>query len=175
MLEARLAPSDRSLLDIGCNIGQFTAQAAARGMFAIGIDVFEEVVAGAVKVNRLQPGAVFGRLELNPDNVATLPRTDVTLCMSVHHYWSREHGEAASWKMIGAILAKTGKLFFEPASSHVRYGDHLPDFKNNDEESIDAYVRRNFAALSDGRAKVERLGATASIRQESVRVLYLVS
>jgi hypothetical protein len=51
----------------------------------------------------------------------------------------------------------------------------VPDFKNNDEASIDAYVRRNFAALGDGRAKVERLGATASIRQESVRVLYLVT
>jgi SAM-dependent methyltransferase len=175
MLAAHMDAADRSLLDIGCNIGQFTARAAARGMFAIGIDVFEEVVARAVKVNRDQQGAVFGRLELSPDKVGSLPRTDVTLCMSVHHYWSREHGEPASWRMIGEILDKTRKLFFEPASSHVRYGAHIPDFINNDAASIDAYVLRNFAAVSGGRARVVKLGSTVSIRQETHRHLYLVT
>ena len=52
IIEPELSADDRSVLDIGCNIGQFTAKCADRGMFAIGIDAFEEVVARAVKVNR---------------------------------------------------------------------------------------------------------------------------
>jgi SAM-dependent methyltransferase len=175
LIEPELSDSDRSLLDIGCNIGQFTARSAERGMFALGIDAFEEVVARAVKVNRNRHNIAFGWCPLGPDIVDALPRTDVTFCMSVHHYWSREHGEEASWRMIDTIVQKTGKLFFEPASSYARYGDHQPEFLENDGPSIDEYVERNFARLPSGPYGVKKLGVTASIRQEKFRQLYLVT
>ena len=175
LIEPVLSPADRSVLDIGCNLGQFTAKCADLGMFAVGIDAFEEVVARAVKVNRQRSNVAFGWCALNPDIVDALPRTDVTLCMSVHHYWSREYGEAASWEMIRQIAEKSNKLFFEPASSYARYGDHQPEFLENDQQSIDEYVEANFDRISNGKLKIEKLGTTASIRHESFRQLYLVT
>jgi SAM-dependent methyltransferase len=175
IIEPELSTDDRSVLDIGCNIGQFTAKCADRGMFAIGIDAFEEVVARAVKVNRERQNIAFGWCPLAPDIVDSLPATDVTFCMSVHHYWSREHGEDASWDMLAKIAGKTGKLFFEPASSYVRYGDHQPEFLENDGPSIDEYVERNFKRVLGDGCTIRKLGVTASIRQEAFRQLYLVA
>ncbi len=175
LIEPELSLQDRSVLDIGCNIGQFTSKCADRGMFAIGIDAFEEVVARAVKVNRDRRNIAFGWCPLGPEIVDTLPQTDVTFCMSVHHYWSREHGEDVAWEMIARIAGKTGKLFFEPASSYVRYGDHQPEFLENDGPSIDDYVMRNFKRILTRGRSVKKLGVTASIRQEAFRQLYLVS
>lgn len=175
LIEPELSADDRSVLDIGCNIGQFTAKCADRGMFAIGIDAFEEVVARAVKVNRQRKNIAFGWCPLDPDIVDALPLSDVTFCMSVHHYWSREHGEETSWEMIRKISAKTHKLFFEPASSYVRYGDHQPEFLENDGPSIDEYVERNFKRIRPEGCTVKKLGVTASIRQEAFRQLYLVT
>lgn len=175
MIERRLEPEDRSLLDIGCNIGQFTARAAARGMLAIGIDAYEEVVARARRLHRNEPNLGFIWSDFGPETVHLLPRADIVLCLSVHHYWSRVHGEDASWGMIGEMARKAGKLFFEPASSHARYGRHSPDFVEHDPESLDSYVRRRFAQAVGASRTVERLGLTASIRQESFRPLYLIA
>jgi SAM-dependent methyltransferase len=174
MLSAHLTADDHSLIDIGCNIGQFTAAAAQRGMFAIGIDAFEEVVARARSLHRNVQNLSFAWSEFGPDTVRLLPPVDVIFCLSVHHYWSRSHGEQAAWDMIGALAAKSGKLFFEPASSHRRYGESRPDFAENDAVSIDDYVRRGFARVAP-RKKVVSLGATASIRNEAFRTLYLIS
>ena len=45
-------------LDIGCNIGNFTANAANKGMFAIGVGMFEQFVQLLGQVH--QTGAAFG-------------------------------------------------------------------------------------------------------------------
>lgn len=173
LLSSRLSQNDRSLIDVGCNIGQFTAAAAARGMFAIGIDAFEEVAARARHVHRNVQNLGFVWSEFGPESVKLLPSVDVILCLSVHHYWSRVHGEEVSWQMIGELAKRAGKLFFEPASSHRRFGNVVPDFKENDEASIDSYVTRHFARVAPGRS-LERLGSTASIRNEDFRTLYLL-
>ncbi len=175
LIEQGLRAEDCTLLDIGCNIGQFTASAAARGMFAIGIDAQDEIVARARRLHAQKPGVAFAWLDINPESVNFLPSADVTLCLSVHHYWTRLHGDAVSWQMIAALLARTRTLYFEPASAHVRYGANRPEFADNEPASINAYVMRNFTKiLPPGRA-VERIGVTPSIKTESFRLLYRVS
>jgi SAM-dependent methyltransferase len=174
MIESRVSSDDRSFLDIGCNIGDFAARAAARGMFAIGIDAMEEVVAHARRRHRGAPNLAFAWSPFGPREAKLLPATDVCLCLSVHHYWSRALGEPVAWGMIGELVGKSRKFFFEPASSHERYGKHLPNFKESDAASIDDYVYRNFARFAPG-SNVERLGSTSSIRHEQFRTLYLIS
>jgi SAM-dependent methyltransferase len=173
-IEAELDPADRSLLDIGCNMGSFTAKAAARGMLAVGVDPMEEAVARARSLHSRVKGCGFVWLDIDPRTVKSLPRCDVALCLSVHHYWSRAHGEDGAWQIVGEILARCGKLFFEPASSHARYGAERPGFVENDEASIDRYVHGRFAAIASGH-RVKRLVATASIHRERFRAMYLVS
>ena len=170
-----LQTSDRNLLDIGCNIGELAARCAARGILTMGIDALDEVIAYAVRRHKGKENLLFGICDLNPDSVGRLPRTDVTLCLSVHHYWHRSYGESACWQMLAAILDKTPKLMFEPASSHVRYGATSPSFVDMDEHSIDEYVFENFTRLVRDNRKVEKLGRTPSIRQESFRTIYLIS
>ena len=172
-IEGHLGTNDRSLLDIGCNMGSFTAAAAQRGMLAIGIDPMEEAISRAKSLHSHIKGCGFVWLDINTESVNTLPRCDVALCLSVHHYWSRAHGEAGAWQIISEILNKSGKLFFEPASSYVRYGTERPAFAENDKDSIDSYVHKRFAAIGSVR-NVTRLASTASINLEKFRSMYLI-
>lgn len=172
-IEQHLGTHDRSLLDIGCNMGSFTAAAARRGMFAIGIDPMEEAISRAKSLHSRNKGCGFMWLDINTETVNSLPRCDVALCLSVHHYWSRAHGETGAWQIISEIFNRSGKLFFEPASSYVRYGTERPAFVENDEASIDHYVHSHFEAMGPVR-KVTRLISTASINLETFRLMYLI-
>jgi SAM-dependent methyltransferase len=174
LIEARLEETDRNLLDIGCNVGMFTARAAERGMIALGFDPLEEAVAHAQGRWRDRRGLAFMWLEASPDDIARLPAFDVTLCLSVHHYWYRAHGEEGAWAMIGEMAAKSGKFFFEPASAHRRYGEAKPRFVENDEASIRDYVARNFDKLFGTTKRVECLGQTPSLHEEPFRLMFLI-
>ena len=175
LIVEHLRSSDRTLLDIGCNIGELAARCAARGIFTMGIDALDEVIAHAVRRHKGKENLLFGIYSLDPSSVRRLPHADVMLCLSVHHYWHRSYGEAACWEMVAEILGKTPRLFFEPASSHIRYGATPPAFSNMDESSIDEYVFDNFTRLVKDNRKIEKLGRTPSIRQESFRTMYLIS
>jgi SAM-dependent methyltransferase len=174
LISARIAANDVSVIDVGCNIGQFTAAMARKGLFAIGIDAQEEAVAHARRLHRNVPNLGFVWSELDLATAQHLPAVDIIFCLSVHHYWSREHGEDISWNVVAELARRCRKLFFEPASSHRRYGKIKPGFNENDQASIEDYVRSNFERAAPGKI-VERLGSTPSIRNESFRTLYLVS
>lgn len=170
----RLGAEDRSLIDIGCNMGRFTAAAAKSGMVAIGFDPMEEAISRARRLHAAIPGCGFVWMDINPGTVTRIPRADVILCLSVHHYWSRLHGEDGAWQIIAELFDRCGKLFFEPASSHGRYGQDVPDFIENDADSIDAYVRRRFAAMAPD-SVVTLASTTASINKEQFRAMYFIT
>ena len=174
LISENIADKDASLIDIGCNIGQFTAAIARKGLFAIGIDAQEEAVAHARRLHRNVPNLGFVWSEFGLATAQRLPSVDIIFCMSVHHYWTRESGDDIAWNVIAELAKRCRKLFFEPASSHRRYGKVTPEFTENDEASIDDYVRRNFARVAPNKS-VKRLGSTASILNEPFRALYLVS
>ncbi|MSP82019.1 MAG: hypothetical protein EXQ94_03550 [Alphaproteobacteria bacterium] len=165
---------DRSLLDIGCNIGMITRLAAEHGLFALGIDVLDEAIEESQRLHRGVPRLAFATLELDPSTIASLPACDVTLLLSVHHRWSHHHGEPASWAMVAGVLARTKALFFEPASSHIRYGNARPDFVENDAASIRDYVERHMREAGRGARSLSYLGATPSLGIEPERHLFLI-
>jgi SAM-dependent methyltransferase len=169
-----LDEGDASFIDIGCNMGHFTAAAARHGLFAIGVDPMEEAISRARRLHRKVPGCGFVFLDVNLETVRLIPSVDVMLCLSVHHYWNRAHGEEGAWQIIGDLARRSRKFFFEPASSHGRYGADVPPFRENDEESIAAYVRNGFARVAPGR-KVAHVKTTSSINTESFRSMFLVS
>ncbi len=173
-IAASLGPRDRFLVDVGCNMGSFTAAAAKQGLFAIGIDPMEEAIARARRLHGKTPGCGFVFLDVNLDTVRKIPPADVILCLSVHHYWNRAHGEDGAWKIIGELADRSQKLFFEPASSHRRYGSDVPPFTENDEESIAAYVRAGFARVAP-RHVVTHVKTTSSINAENFRSMFLVT
>jgi SAM-dependent methyltransferase len=169
-----LDEGDATLVDIGCNMGHFTVAAARRGLFAIGIDPMEEAISRARRQHRKVPGCGFVYLDINLETVGRVPSADVMLCLSVHHYWNRAHGEAGAWKIIGELARRSRKFFFEPATSHGRYGPDVPPFREHDEAAVAEYVKEGFARVAPGR-KVTHVRTTTSINTENFRSMFLLS
>ena len=127
MISARLDDKDQSLLDIACNLGKMTKYAADKGLLALGIDYSARAVAAACDAHRGIPNLAFMRFEITPKSASKLPSFDVSLCLSVYHYWMQIYGEATTWSMVAQLIERTRKkFFFEPASLLKKYGANPP-------------------------------------------------
>jgi SAM-dependent methyltransferase len=175
MIVTNLSSADRNLLDLGCNVGVLTRRAADAGLLALGVDVDASLIQKAKSRHRRIPNLSFMCLELNPENIKDLPGFDVTLCLSVHHYWARHYGLEKSWEMMSTLVAKTQrKLFFEPASIRKKYWNNAPDIFDLDRESIINYNMARLNALATNGENVRHLGETPCLGRESFRLLFIV-
>jgi hypothetical protein len=89
-----------------------------------------------------------------------LPSFDVVFLLSVHHHWLRAYGPEQTRDMLRGLAEKTGSaMIFEAPSRRVRYGDHAPDFVDNDEVSVNVYLRSYLTeTLADLFSRIEPLG-----------------
>jgi SAM-dependent methyltransferase len=173
LIAANLRGDETSLLDIGCNIGALTADAAAAGMVAIGFDVDPLAIRRAGEYHKQAEGLAFGRLSFRPEVAGKLPRVDVTLCLSVHHYWARAYGDAASWEMVRALMERTqSKFFFEPASTRSKYGEHAPPIVDLDRDSIVSHTLAALTSAGGGQFSVACIGETAALSREPFRLMF---
>ena len=159
-------PSDAAnLLDIGCNLGEHTAHFASRGLWSVGIDIDPRLVEKAVVRNAAVHKCGFMTMQLTPDSVATLPTFDVVLVLSVHHNWIKAYGPEVAGSLLAAVMERTGKvLIFEGAARRERYGDHPPDFVDNDEASVTAHLEAYLHEyLGPTAARIERLGKAPAL------------
>lgn len=176
LISANLAPEDRSLLDVGCNLGTFTSNAAVSGRTAIGLDVLEGAIARARRRYAKLPGLAFMQLEMTPQTVTRLPSCDAVLCLSVHHYWIEKYGPDQGWSMVGEILRKARrKFFFEPASIHKKFGPHELDFVDLDRESLVKYNIENLQRVAGPDWRISLLGETECLNPEPFRLLFLAT
>ena len=169
---------EKSLIDIGCNIGAFTERAAKLGLLAIGLEPRRREFALAAAKQSQTPGLAFMHIALDPESVVKLPSADVILCLSVNHYWAKLYGEDISWDMIRVLIGKTDKKFFlEIPSIHKKYGERPPHFIEADEASIERYVERKVATITDNRKTVKYLGKMEGIknRMETFRPMFLIT
>jgi len=177
MIGAQLDENDRSLLDIGCNLGIFTRQAAERGLLALGLDRLPRAVAKATRQNENVDGLAFMQFELTPDTLAKLPAFDVVMCLSVFHYWIAAYGEATAWLMIRRLIKKTQrKFFFEPASIRKKYGLNAPEGMNDlDRDWLVRYHLERLTEAAGSDRQATYLGETACLGPETFRLMFLVS
>lgn len=112
LIESELSEYDDNLLDVGCDAGVLTSKAARTGLLAIGIDrhevshsqkKFPGAFERALDLTQDTKNLGFVNMEVTPDNVDSLPSTDVVLLLSVYHYWYREFGKAAAERMLSAF------------------------------------------------------------------------
>ena len=112
MISARLDDRDQSLLDIACNLGQMTRHAADKGLLALGIDYSSRAINAAYDKHNGAPNLAFMRFEITPESASKIPSFDVTLCLSVYHYWMQIYGDATAWSMVGGTdQTHTTKIF----------------------------------------------------------------
>ena len=176
LIRANLGPSDKSLLDVGCNLGVLSRKAADAGLAVIGVDTMPNAVLSARRAHRDVPGLAFMQLDINPDTVGRLPRCDVVFCLSVHHYWIANYGQEKAWSMIQQLIAGSqNKLFFEPASRRKKYGANAPDFIDLDQDSLRSHHLERLRDVAGPQRSVECLGATDCIGPEPFRLMFVVS
>lgn len=175
IISDNLKPGDRSILDLGCNLGVLTHRAAESGLLAIGIDVDNSIIQKDRSRYRKIPNLSFLCIDLNPDTIKFLPEFDVILCLSVHHYWARYYGLDKSWEMMATLLSKTrNRLFFEPAGQKKKYGQNAPDIIDLDRNSLIQYSTRCLNAVVTKGQSVRHLGETPCIGREPFRLIFLV-
>ena len=165
MFDAAIPHDARNLLDVGCNRGEHTAHFASRGLWSVGIDIDRRLVQEAVERNAAVSHCGFMTMEITPESVTTLPTFDVVLVLSVHHNWIKAYGPEVAGSMLAAVMGRTGKvLIFEGAARRERYGDHPPDFVDNDEASVTAhlegYLRRHVGPTA---TRIEPLGKAPAL------------
>jgi SAM-dependent methyltransferase len=138
---ASVIPSDsKSLLDIGSNLGAFTARSAEFGLWSVGIEKSKDLVDRARRKYGHVAQCAFMWWGLRPEDCAKVPHFDVCLVLSVHHHWHKCYGPDAANRMLQDIVANTERvLIFEGPSRSHRYGEKRPTFVDNDEDSVTNY------------------------------------
>jgi SAM-dependent methyltransferase len=164
-IEGAIPTGARSVLDIGCNLGDITAWCAGRGLWAIGVEGSAKVVRAARRRHAAVQGCAFMLQRLEPEDLGGLPVFDVVLLLSVHHHWLMAHGPEKAGEMLRELAKRTGKvMIFEGASRNVRYGKYPPGFVDNDEASVTAYLRGYLDRyVGDLFARIEPLGKTPCV------------
>jgi SAM-dependent methyltransferase len=175
LIHRELSEEDRSILDIGSNLGGMSQLAAAHGRFALGVEPDARMVRAARRRTRAAANIAFIQTAIDPDTVLMLPRFDVVFCLSVHHYWVSRYGENTAWWIIAELLARARrKFFFEPASVNRKYGDSDLDFQDLDRESIVEYNVKNLGLVASPDQSIRVLGETQCRPKEPFRMMFLV-
>lgn len=161
----RGVPADaRSLLDVGCNLGDITAHYARRGVWSVGADANRDLVQEAVERQRGIESCAFMVSMLDPENVKRLPEFDTILLLSVHHHWLGEWGPDVAGRMLRDVVARaTRSVVFESTSRNGRFGKYPPGFVDNDEASVTAYHEAYLREHVGDIATIERLGKTPCV------------
>lgn len=153
-----------SLLDVGCNLGDFTAHYAKLGMWAVGVDIKAELIAEAQSRHGFVPNAAFMVSPIDSRSVRSLPRFDVTLLLSVHHHWLAAYGPEVAGKMLRDIVRRTRRVvIFGSASRNARFGKYPPGFIDNDEASVTGYHEAHLTEHVGDLVEIEPLGKTRCV------------
>lgn len=100
-----------SVLDLGCNQGYFTFRFAHKGGICLGIDNdrSELMVARArAELHKIR-NAAFLELTLDPDNLPSLPKSDIVVCLSIFHHWVRHFGQETACDMLSILATRAEK------------------------------------------------------------------
>lgn len=173
MISQELDGSEVNLLDVGCNAGVLTRNAAQEGLISIGIDADSRAIDVAQASSRGESRIAYMLWRMQPEDLARLPQFDIILLLSVYHQWVASYGNQVALEMLATLRGKARhKLFFEPASLKSKYGDHPPSIVDNDEQSI---AHHNLEVLaSDSRFRVRVLGASQTpSSKEAFRLLLI--
>ncbi len=175
LIRRELDEKDRSILDIGSNLGGMSQLVAAQGRFALGVEPDARLVRAARRRTRAAANIAFTQTAIDPDTVLMLPGFDVVFCLSVHHYWVSLYGEDTAWRIIAELLARArNKFFFEPASVKRKYGDSDLDFQDLDREAIVEYNVKHLELVASSDQSIRVLGETPCRPKEPFRMMFLV-
>lgn len=176
MIRSQIPLDAGSLLDVGSNLGAFTAAAARQGLWSVGIEKMLDLARKAQQLHAAQPDCGFMCTELNLDTCRKLPNFDVVLLLSVHHHWHNAFGKAVADEMLEILIGKSRVLIFEGPARPGRYTRERPDFTANDEESVTTFYENLLTGIVGTEASVAALGKSHCVgEREPHRWMYSIT
>jgi hypothetical protein len=155
-LIAKTLPGDASTaLDVGSYTGFYALNLARRGLFTIAVEANKDLLKLAqLAVNESGTEMVATALmKVDTNNVHRLPCADVTLALSVMHYWVESYGWPIAETMMRTIWDKTDKcLYFETPNpcENAKMAPHLKAMGATVEE-CEHFVRAMFGRMNGAR------------------------
>lgn len=176
IIRANLPENPGTVLDIGCNEGFFTINAAKKGWFAWGFDLLENAIDYAVGTARKEGlnNVFFSEGGITPENVKKFPKFDVIFLLSIFQEICSKFSIEKGYEVFDDLLKICkGRLFFEPSSINRKYCKGERVFAvDNDFESINNWVGQ-LVSRSTG-WKFQYIGKTAYTDNEPYRFMFLI-
>jgi SAM-dependent methyltransferase len=171
-----------SVLDVGCNEGYITAEFAKLGKFCVGIDAGPYFLNHVLRdINQVfgSQSAAYGVFPIQEANIASIPRFDLILLLSVHHQLTYHHGDAYTRRVVKQLIETARQyLVIEFAATAAKYRFSKPQFIDNDEATVTAYAEAWLRELA-GNAAIRYLGKNREGKSdgtsEPYRFVFLVS
>lgn len=159
-----ITDTDHTLLDIGCAEGYFCLRASEMGLSVTGIDMNESRIE---KARQLCPDGEFKTLNITPNNINELPDVDVTLVLTVHHWWASEFGWETAASMLQTLMKSTRLLVYEPPGDQYIH----PSISTN--QSMIEYYKAVLKNV-DPRVEIVGMGKTDYKDGERIDPLYVL-
>jgi cyclopropane fatty-acyl-phospholipid synthase-like methyltransferase len=163
----------KTLLDLGCNRGFFVLNAAANGIFSLGVDHdrFEIIYAKSSAEIYSVNNALFIHDEINKILIDGLPSFEMVVCASIFHHWVRIYGKESAFSMMQSIANKTDKyLVFETGQNNetqTRFYKYLEFMGESYEDWVEEFL------LGLGFQEVKRIGMYSTKLSDVERTLFL--
>ncbi len=165
-MASQIKPSASNALDIGCNDGYITRQAAQQGLFTLGIDRKQTLVNQAnQKANNLN--CHFLQQDLTPEAIKQLPQFDVTFLLAVYYHWGNAYGWSEAEDMLVELAERSEQLFVETPNSLEFIKSERLDTKKEPREALEEY----FSEVVPNRS-VECIGETAYRDGERTELIF---
>ena len=139
--------SDRkgAFLDIGCNIGYFSFNAAEVGCFSYGVEAndFNITCCNAIKSSMRVNNCQFIKGLVDDRFVQQMPSFDTVLNLSVFHHWVKAYGADGAQNMMRLLAQKCSTLIFETGQSdevNTKWAEQLTFMGDNPKEWIEEFL-----------------------------------
>ncbi|WP_252699105.1 methyltransferase [Natronosalvus vescus] len=169
IIQKQIDENDSSLLDIGCADGYLTSKFHEKGLFCIGVDQAEQMLAIARSGRQYKDGLGFIRKEITPDSLSKLPDFDVILLLTVYHHWVNSYGLKTAEDMLVELTEKGNKLFFQPPGKEIHN-----NVQKSSDQSIEEYYMNYLKETLPESTDIKLLDTTDYTDGERRDPLYLI-
>lgn len=124
--------TDKSVIDIGSNIGYFPFSLRLEGAGKLCMverqGRIQNIIKKIVEIEGLEDVEVLGKKMWNVDQAKELPKSDIVVYKSVHHWIKKFSDEKTAKAIFNEITSEASLVIYEPCN----FGKALPTQADND-------------------------------------------